>query len=251
MKVALLLPGHYRLFEKIYDSLKKHFLDLYDVDIFIWTWDDYGYWTPNDEHPGGVFPTEKINSDFIINVVKPKLYRIENLKEHTPKINEHMKFIKEKRYHFNRPFNQTSMMYSLNNCDLLRRQYENENNFKYDIIVRGRFDLELTSPLQLSSNFTICTDMWGLPREEGYSDAFFFGNNEHMTKILDILLHLEEIGSKIPFDSHSAFRYWVDKHIGAFQYRDFGFKIWNTPGGLHKVDSLILPNLDSISSEKS
>ena len=95
MKVALLLPGHYRLFEKVYDSLKKYVLDLYDVDIFIWTWDEYGYWTPNDEHVGGIFPTEKISSDFITSVVKPKLYRIENLKEHTPKINEYMKFIKQ------------------------------------------------------------------------------------------------------------------------------------------------------------
>jgi len=250
MKVAVLLPGHYRMFEKVYNSIKKNLIDLHDTDIFIYTWDTYGFWTPNDDHKNGVFPTENINSDFISNIVKPKLYKIENLEEHRDKIIEYVKLIKQKRYHFVRPFNIASMWYSLHNCDLLRRKYEKENNFKYDIIVRARLDAELTKPIELSTNFTICSDMWGEPREEGYSDAFFFGNNKQMTQILDMLLYFEEIG-KIPFDSHAAFRYWVDKHIGQFNWRDFGLNIWNTPGGIHKVDSLVLPDLNSISSEKS
>ena len=39
MKVAILLTGHSRDYNKTFDSLKKNVLDVYDCDIYFNTWD--------------------------------------------------------------------------------------------------------------------------------------------------------------------------------------------------------------------
>jgi len=251
MKIALLLSGHYRTFERNYESLKKYLLNLYDIDIFIYTWDDYGFWTPDENESGGVYKTINISPDFIRNVVKPKKYKIEKMEDHLQTIKDLSKKVINKRYHFVRPINITGLWYTLHQCDLLRREYEKENNLEYDIIIRGRFDILYSKPINIDRTFTICTDVWGPLRDEGYGDVFFYGSNEDMTIITNMILHFDEVG-QIPFDSHSAFRYWVNKHIMNITSREFSITVYNTPGGTCKGDSLsFFPNLDSISSEES
>lgn len=251
MKVALLLSGHYRTFEQNYASLKQNLLDLYDIDIFMYTWDDYGFWTPDENDTGGVYKTIKFSSDFITKIVKPKKYKIEKMDDHLQIIKDLSMKVKNKRYHFVRPINITGLWYSLHNCDLLRREYEKENNLKYDVIIRGRFDIFYSKPVIIDKTFTICTDVWGELRDEGYGDVFYYGPNEDMTKITDMILNFDEIG-QIPFDSHAAFRYWANKHLTNIQSRDFGITLYNTPGGTCKGDSLsVFPNLHPVTSEKT
>ena len=245
MRIALLLPGHPRTYKQTYESLKKNLLDVYQqVDIFIWCWDELGFWTPDNSDGSvpeyGIYGSSgKVNQEDLLNLYKPKAFKIEKISDHKQKILNFQDKIIEKRYPHVRPFNNVSCWYGIYKCDLLRRKYEEENGFTYDIVVRGRFDLELTKPLTLTDRFTFPSDIWGNPNADGYDDSIFFGSGSTMKDICDLVANIEEIAKGIVrWDSHSAFKYWVDKHYPNFEYRVFGVNLINTPGGYCKTGSL-------------
>jgi hypothetical protein len=245
MKVALLLAGHPRTYEQTFLSFQQNILNIYpNLDIFIWCWDELGYWTPNN--PDGSVPeygvynkSGYVNKDKLLDMYKPKKYCIQSPKDHKEKIESLVDTIVEKRYPHVRPFNNMSCWYSLYNADLLRRQYEEENNFKYDVVIRWRFDIIIERPLVISDRFTIPTDIWGDPVPHGYDDVCFYGSSETMKNICDLIVNVVEVAKNNPqWDSHSAFKYWVDKHYPNFEYRKFGVTLTNTPGGYCKTESL-------------
>lgn len=244
MRVAILLPGHARTYKQTFSSFQKYLLEIYpDADIFMWSWDDLGYWTPDNPDGTvpeyGVYKSGKVDEEELVNLYKPKKYKIAKMDEHKATINTALQEVIEKRYPFVRPFNNVSCWYGVHQCDLLRRQYEAENNFQYDLVLRFRFDLELTRPFFFSDKFTFATDVWGEPCEQGYDDILFFGPSDTMTKICDLFSNIKEIAKEIvKWDSHSAFKYWVDKHTPDFNYRKFETRIVNTPGGYCKTNSL-------------
>ena len=85
MKIALCLSGHVRNIETTYESLKQHLLSLYDVDIFIDSWDTLGWRVEgqvNKEFKGFDYFTPKINQEKIINLLKPKKYRFNNFSDY-------------------------------------------------------------------------------------------------------------------------------------------------------------------------
>lgn len=244
MSVAILLPGHPRTYKQTYASFQKHLLEIYpNADIFIWCWDDLGYWTPDNPDGTvpefGVYKSGKVDMQDVINLYKPKKYAIASMEEHKETINTAVQKIIEKRYPFVRPFNNVSCWYGVYQCDRLRREYEAEHNFKYDIVLRYRFDLESTKPIPFSDKFTFAADVWGEPCAQGYDDSVFFGSSETMTTICNLFENIEDIAKEIvKWDSHSAFKYWVDKHAPDFRYRKFETVVINTPGGYCKTNSL-------------
>lgn len=247
MKIAVLFPGHPRTYKQTFENFKENILNVYKeytLDIFIWAWDELGYWTPSNEDGSvpqyGVYGNSgKANIPEIINLYKPKKYRFEKLEEHTENIMSYQKKIIKKKYPFVRPFNNVSCWYTIHQCDMLRREYEKENNMEYDIVLRFRFDLEITRPIILTGRFTFSTDIWGVPVPHGYDDTLFFGTGKTMETICDLILNIEEIANSIiDWDSHSAFKYWVDKNYPNFEYRGFSTKLINTPGGCCQGNSL-------------
>ena len=90
------------------------------------------------------------------------------------------------------------MWVSLLRADLMRRQYEQEENFKYDLIVRTRPDQVIEGSL----NIDIPTrhilipwmEYWGPPgRPSSMSDWFAMGNNEDMTFYCDIITNIQNM----------------------------------------------------------
>jgi hypothetical protein len=128
MKVALCLSGKPRSHERGFEYHKSNLLTHYDVDVFVHTWNDI-----NDNV-----------LDFINSNYKPKrmittnVFNNENLKKY-PDI------------HPDWPArNVVHMLYSVFRSNHEKRQYELEQGFTYDVVIRSRFDYALNRTLPLN-----------------------------------------------------------------------------------------------------
>lgn len=139
MKVALCLSGHLRKFDETFPSLRKFFLDRYDCDIFIHTWNKMGYQSrfrndPNIDDTN--FKLDKIN--FLYNpkkiVIEPIEF-IEELRKESYSYAPHLVNEPKPAHHM------ASMFYKIFACNEIRKQYQIEKNIEYDWVIRSRTDL--------------------------------------------------------------------------------------------------------------
>jgi len=119
MKKAISFSGQSRFVKEGYNMLKRNLHDFDSYDVFIHTW----------EGP--------LNKD--CEIYKPKKIIIEPQKNVMPSI------VKEYAPTY---FTHFSMFYSMKESLRLKQDYEKENNFKYDLVIRTRFDISLETPIE-------------------------------------------------------------------------------------------------------
>jgi hypothetical protein len=78
--------------------------------------------------------------------------------------------------------------YSIMHSDRLRMEYEELMGFKYDWVIRSRFDISLHTPTDIPfhtldhNHYHVCANHW--PGDNGmYDDNLMLGNSEQMTWI--------------------------------------------------------------------
>ena len=155
--------------------LKKYVLENNDVDIFIFSWE--------------VDKLEEFKK--YLNPKKMKLIPQINFE-----IPEHLKGKNDKRViaHYSR-------WYGVKEVMKLKRQYEEENNFKYDLVVNARFDLCYNKLFDFSClptnqfHIPIHPDRpnYGWPAEQGeILDHMFASNSDIMDKYSTLYDNLDE-----------------------------------------------------------
>jgi hypothetical protein len=127
MKVALCLSGQTRNWIGCRDTIKKYIIEPLNADVFFHTWsvkgEKVGLTTiPNDT------PIVGNLSEFF----KPIVSEIE--------VPNYDNF---KKLDISNYFNTLMMHYSIWKANELKRIYEVDNGFKYDLVIRCRFDLEI------------------------------------------------------------------------------------------------------------
>lgn len=137
MKIALCLSGQTRNWKSSYDSIRTQIIEKYNVDVFIHTWDVKGKMVPHHYIENYNDNFDKVDYEFI-DFYKPKKIKIDS-----PQYNIFKKKIGDSRF-----YNTLMMWYSIDKSNELRKEYEFENNIKYDVVIRCRFDL-------FFENFTI------------------------------------------------------------------------------------------------
>ena len=142
MKVALIMYGHLRTYKKCYAKLRQNFIDKYNADVFIHTWDEIEAKTKS-WHNRHMDVKSLSNND--LSDIK-KLY--------TPKglIIEHQGDVANDITTPNNAISapgQEYMLHSMFMADKLKSDYETKNNFKYDVVVKIRPDILLVNPLNL------------------------------------------------------------------------------------------------------
>ena len=207
MKVAILLSGHIRTWESCKSNFLIHFNKFGDVpDVFIHT-----YRQKVNSYNGDDGKQTDLNDDEVKDLFKElnvKKIVIEN-------DNVHMdEFMKNYSIYSNGillPVYGQGMKLML--CNKLRKEYEQENNFKYDVIVRTRFDIlinsELDYSLALKNPSTIYNcygGTYGFP-----NDMFAFGARDVMDIYCDRLQYsiklLIETRNNDKFCSHTSLKY--------------------------------------------
>lgn len=163
MKIAVCISGQPRFFEKGYKYIFKNLISNFEhVDIFFHCWEN------------NISENEK---EQIIKLYNPKSFL----------------FQKEKLHILNYPFKQSksfpnnvfSMFYSIMKSNELKKDYEEQNKFKYDWIFRLRFDFALNKEFtkealnNLDNNFVYVNNFQDYDNLH-CADCFGFGNSKNM-----------------------------------------------------------------------
>lgn len=172
MKIALCISGYLRSFEQTFPSLQKHFLNFYpQTDIFIHTWNTY-------ELKNSLI----LNENLINNLFKPKNIIIEQ-----EKILPTIKEMDEKNYCNIRVVQSVlSMFYKIKAANDLKIAYENQNNFKYDYVIRFRSDLDLKENIILENLNLQQINIPKLGDFQGINDQFAISNSDNMNTYCSI-----------------------------------------------------------------
>ncbi len=182
MKIALLLVGRLDTFEEMYPSLKEYILDPLYPDIFF-----SGH--PNKK--GMEYCEEQIKL-----LWEPKKY---NIREYTEAVRREAHpndsiFDSNKRPETT-PHTWLSGIYNVKLCNNLRKEYQNENNFVYDVVIKARTDLNWygnisNEELELakSGNILIPT-AWDFKcvHHLGTSDVIAISNSEGIDKYSSLI----------------------------------------------------------------
>jgi len=150
MRIALCISGQPRTWEKCYQNWFDNIMPGVEKDVFFHLWDYNSLPSIINVIPGAPPNYDKKISDdeknLIVETLKPKEYKFDNKEfskhSHDPSlINE---FVRTPLAWYCR-----SQYYSLWYAAQLKRQYELENNFDYDIVFRMRTDLIFLDPVQV------------------------------------------------------------------------------------------------------
>ena len=153
MRAAICFSGMPRSFKTVFESHKKYIYNVLSeqgikYDIFIHSWNNkvtYPKYLPDEG-----------NTKELIEMYQPTSYKLETYNEervnellHDSRVNEYHKYIS----HNNNlndigdwigggllTNNTISLFYGLNQSNNLRKKYEQENGFEYDLVIKSRFD---------------------------------------------------------------------------------------------------------------
>lgn len=175
MRVALLLSGKFRDSYIAFNSLEKNLISKYNPDIFI----SYNYDSENDLD---------CSEDELKSLYNPKLINYHN----TPSlVGEYIESVKDypvaSESNTLRIFN---MWYGISEANKLKSKYEEENQFKYDIVIRTRFDIELLTEVELRFwNDSLFIPI-GSDHRDGFNDFMAYGSSHCMDYYCSTFKHL-------------------------------------------------------------
>ena len=200
-RIAICLSGQIRSWRKCIDSWNFIYKNVpnVQVDYFIHTWDENSY----PAKFGNTKETVKIEQEEIDEITKrlnPKKISFDKSKSFSS-LNNNASLDSS-------PY--LSQYYGVLKCARLKKQYEIENNFLYDVVIRLRFDLFMSQPILVDPNLVIKErTIYGIhygydfdKRCFRFGDMFFYSDS--MT--YDIL-------SEYYYGVHLLPDYWFDSSI--------------------------------------
>ena len=139
-----------------------------------------------------------------------------------PKFEEYRKTIKEAAF-FNRcDVGILSMYYSMNQADVLRQEYEQATNTKFDCVIRARFD---SQPEQSFDPHKYDMDFLHIPSPEhdcgGINDRFAFGGSEVMSTYSSVYHHIKEYAEKVGYQPEAILKSHLTKNNVRIRRPDF------------------------------
>lgn len=185
MKVALILSGQFREAKYCYKGIKENILDIYNPDVFISTWTNSSNITPSGWF--GNYQNDDCTISDIIEMYKPKSIELDTFddEEYQP-FKKMADKLDSKINYKTKSTNVNAMWYKRHRANLLRKQFEDLNNFKYDVVISSRFDLEILEPLSFELKENHLLIPIGFDWCEGLSDLFALGNSDTMNDYFDL-----------------------------------------------------------------
>ena len=193
MRIAILLSGIPKLCNKSYDSIQAWFPG---ADIFIHVWDvDIKDVNEKTAYAHNTYKEVWKVSD-VLAKFSPKKHCVENF---AVKNNEWMvvkgQYEKDNILISQHSTSMLSMFYGLYEVSKLKQQYEKENNFKYDMVVRMRFDSDVST---WENQHEGVKNTLHIPEgrdyaKDGINDQFCFGDSDIMNMTCDCYPNLDDI----------------------------------------------------------
>jgi hypothetical protein len=217
MKIAFLLSGKPRYIKTGFKFFNTNFLSLFNnIDVFAHAW--YNPETLEEQKAKvdwkGVISADDQDSDKLIQqLYRPKRSIIE------PQIT----FDLPRDYNFDAGHKQShqvhySMFYGIKKAFELMELHEQENNFKYDLIVRTRYDFYLGSPLNIYNfdpnyYYTTNTSKFWYPffDDVAVADVIAWGSRDLVIKSKNVFNYLDYMYTEknVRFSQETLLGYWL------------------------------------------
>lgn len=212
MRVALCISGQPRTWKKSYPTWVEHLLPGVQKDIFFHMWD---YNTlPGIVLQSGVSKLEDVpisdeEKQEILDTYSPKKYKFDSRNINPLNGDKDPSILSE---YVNHPLGWwcRSQYHSLYYAANLKRQYEIENNFEYDVVFRMRTDLYFMENLNMPSNIRP-NELYS--KSNGYMDSveafmigdtFYFADSFTYDQVSEFVQGLTFIDSRHVAPAHIA-----------------------------------------------
>lgn len=242
-KYAVLISGQPRNVLECFTGIKNAFLGLEDrilkpnsyPDVFIHSWVDpkmegkryTANWrkkeivyvqnqilglnkNPEDYDDRASNPIPKNVDQIILDVYKPKKWLFE-----TPKEFNYDKRADEYRVKYLDANDSLSFFYSMHMANKLKREYELDNGFVYDSVMRIRFDNVFYQTFNISEydNKKLMYVPFDFVHEQGIADRWALSSSKNMDIYTDIYPNLTDfvINDKVSWQNENALGYWIRK----------------------------------------
>ena len=204
MRVALLMSGHARTYNRTYWGWYDHLLSEFETDVYFSLWDTLG---PRDmlpdgrDHQAGVIQGDLLDVEDLRDIWKPKHIHIERYD------NMHEAFLSRAKMWYevrdknglrtiDRPLANFSMYYKWNMCFHMMEETAEAEGIHYDMVIRSRPDILLSGPITptafLDPRFVYVpkAGSWG---GDEISDYMTIGTFDQMKKYCDLYNQLDAI----------------------------------------------------------
>ena len=227
MKIALCLSGLPRFIESAFYNIQNNIIQDYNVDVFIHTWydknkpmrkDGSSEWSSLifDEDPTikirQLYNVKGIHVEKPIDFFKNSVIRDYNYKPTLEKYMPHFITEEGQNYFINMIH---SMWYSIHKSNLLKIEYEKENHFEYDVVVRCRFDSIFHSPIKFENydlnkiNVSHCAGTEDFPQVR---DWFAFSNSKNMDQYAYLINDLKLLNDQVS-NTERANEIFLHQHL--------------------------------------
>src|ERR1039457_6129089 len=186
--IALCLSGHFRSYEKTFDTLQKSIIGPFNPDIFIFSWENLGF---DGVRGDGHLSKTTLDIKKINKLYNPKKILIEPSKNWNA-----TKYISRMGSGLRHPEILFGMFYGVYKSNQLKISFENENNFCYDIVIRVRPDIYFENSLNIDE-LKKCQESPSIyfPKFGNYSglnDQFCFGSSSEMNLYSELYNNLDK-----------------------------------------------------------
>jgi len=253
-KIAMCISGYLRTFEDCYPSIYKNIIKDNDIDIFIHTYDKIGN-SSGWRHP--IDLSKDINMDFLSSIPNIKVIEVQKWDNIKYKFEKHRKF----QPNITNINVIATIFYKIYMCNETRKRYEQENNIKYDLIIRMRGDQIFEKKINLDfpeNKILINAYPWGdedyvhhfvgddcgeegaKNEHEWLNDRFAVGNSKNIDYLCDLYNHFDEL---IANEEHVDLEHILYKHLSKgeieLEKRMLNFYVKHKPPRLIKPNDII------------
>lgn len=251
MKIALCLSGQPRGLPLSLKMLKANLVGIENMDVFLHAWHDplmvgQPYDSAQSHQQGRVGLVHPQTEEMLLGL-NPKDYLFEPQKEFPfarifaspPEANQER---------------MASIFYSIYTANMLKKRYELLNGFKYDLVIRARYDLWYEKPINVmeyweqSRTHIVTADKFQGIRNDpnfhqgGYTmtDIFAFSTSENMDVFCDTYPHFSFIHSQIhiPYgENYIGYRVRVMGGIEAY-CAPFNYEIMHRVVNINNIEEL-------------
>ena len=194
MRVALCISGQPRNVSRGIENILKFFK--FDFDVF-----SHGWWD-NKSHEA-TFKKRLWNgvddevSEFVQNNWMCEMYNNFDVKKIL--VEEQKQFVipeifERRKLKFTNTFNVYSSLCSIHRCNQLKIKFETENKFRYDCVIRTRYDFGLSESLHIDG---LDNSIIYVPNDNshkyGLNDQFAIGSSENMDTYSGAFSEIEQI----------------------------------------------------------
>lgn len=224
MKIAIQIAGYLRRYKELIDNFNEKIVDFnrkngHEIDIFISTYDEldsvnsFSYKEGQNRPGDSAFDILDVRDKF-----NPKGLLVDGFSDvkHLFHINEYSDInINEiqPNLHNNGIMFGLSMHFHRYISNILRQNYEKQNNIKYDMVLLMRADILWLDHLDFSK-----LDGEKLWAREKYYDYFFISKPKNIDKMCNVWLNIKNIAEKYGNNPHKGFgpfspEYFLENHL--------------------------------------